>query len=318
MANIMKLQQLRYAVEVLRQNLNISDAADALFTSQPGVSKQIRLLEDELGTPIFIRSGKRIVAVTPAGKMILETAKQILHDVQKIKHISGEFVQSQNGTLTIGATHNHVHYRLPHVVEAFLKLYPDVNLNIRQGTPDELVQMVQNGEVDFAISTETNDTFEEIKVLSCFEWHYGLLIPHQHPLSQLDKLNMGDVCAYPLISYHFSLQNGTALKRAFGLEYHQLRVALSATDSDVLKTYVRLGLGIGLIDEAAYDSEKDKDLVFIPLLHLISPAYVQIVLRSDALLRQYSYDFIELFHKPFNRSRLEYLLYSPPVEDFSI
>lgn len=314
----MKLQQLRYAVEVLKQNLNISDAAEALFTSQPGVSKQIRLLEEELGTSIFIRSGKRIVAVTPAGQLILETAKQILNDVQKIKHISGEFVQSHHGTLTIGATHNHVYYRLPDVVKAFLAMYPDVHLNIRQGKPDELLAWVQNGQIDFAISAETSDVSDELKILSCMEWNYGLLLPKNHALATKNKVELADLCAYPLIGDPVSFQNGTALKRAMSREYCPLRVALTATDNQVLKTYVRLGLGVGLIDTIAYDAHTDSDLVLHSLNHLLHPAYVQIILRSDSLLRKYSYDFIELFYPELHRERLDYLLFSPAMEDFSI
>lgn len=315
----MKLQQLRYAVEVYRRNLNVSDAAEALYTSQPGVSKQIRLLEEELGTQIFIRSGKRIVSLTQPGQIILDTAEQILRDVQKIKNISGEFTATNSGSLTIAATHTQARYCLPDTVRHFIDSYPEVHLTIRQGTPQEIAEMVQKGEADFAVGTELPDDMSELKKLPCDLWKQALLVPKEHALAKLAQINLYDLAAYPLISYDFTFHAGTSVSRAFNrARISNYRVAFASSDNDVLKTYVRLGLGIGLMDAAAYDAERDSDLTAIDINHLFEPVFTQIAVRGDTLLRSYTYDFIQWFYPPFTRSKLDQLLYAPPMEDFSI
>lgn len=315
----MKLQQLRYAVEVWRHNLNVSEAADALFTSQPGVSKQIRLLEEELGTQIFIRSGKRIVAVTQAGTAILETARQILRDVQNIKNVSGEFADTNSGTLTIAATHTQIRYRLPESMAYFLRTYPDVQLNLKQGTPEEVAHMVFNGEADLAIAEETPDDMVDVRRLPCGQWRYVLVVPQDHPLTQLVQIKLEDVLVYPLLADDFAFQVGTIVMRAISrVRMNTYRLAFQAADAEVLKTYVRLGLGVALIDEMAFDIERDSDLVALAIHHLFDAAFYQVILRSDTLIRNYTYDFIEHFYPSLNRERVNQLLYTPTVEDFSI
>lgn len=312
----MKLQQLRYAVEILRQNLNISEAAETLFTSQPGISKQIRLLEEELNTPIFIRNGKRIVSVTPAGKLILEIAQRILQDVQKIKHISRDFSGSNVGSLTLATTPNHLRYRLPDAVRNFRLQYPEVALHIRQGSPEELVQMVQTGEVDFAIGTEFDRNNAYLKLIPCLQWKYALLLPKKHYLCNKNHLQASDLVQYPLLAYHHAFQDNTPLKRAFASVSDQLHLALTADDDSVLQDYVRLGMGIALVD--ADFKLQDDELTLLSLDHFLMPSFTQLIFRSDALLRHCDYDFIQLFHPPFDREKLDRLLYAPAVEDFSI
>lgn len=313
----MKLQQLRYAVETFRRNLNVSEAAEALFTSQPGVSKQIRLLEEEIGTPIFIRSGKRMVAVTQAGAAVLETAERILRDVQKIKHIGSELGASAGGTLTVAATYSHTRFRLPETVSGFMAAHPQVHLHIRQGTPEEVAEMVYLGAADLALTSEQPQA-AELKSLMCGAWHYALLLPDNHILAQSAAPTLEDLTLYPLITYDYALNARSVFGRAFtraGLV--QPQAALACGDNDVLKTYVRLGLGIGLLDKAACETDTD-GLTVRDISHLFEPAYTRIVVRSDVGLRGYAYDFIGLFAPELSRDRVDRLLYAPPADDFSI
>lgn len=315
----MKLQQLRYAVEVLRRNLNVSEAANALFTSQPGVSKQIRLLEDELGVQIFIRSGKRMVAVTQAGHAILETASQILREVQSIKNISSEFSDTNSGALTIAATHHIIRFRLPETVAFFTQSYPDVHLILKQGSPNEIEQWVFNGEADLAIGAEMNAELNNVRRLPCEAWRYVLLVPQGHALTQKRIFTLPELTAYPLLTYDFAFQAASTLARAFQrARLSHYRVAFQSADSEVLKSYVRLGLGVALVDANAFDAERDADLVAIDTSFLFDASSYQISLRSDTLIRGYTYDFIKHFNPSLSKGRVNQLLYTPAVEDFSI
>ncbi len=316
----MKLQQLRYILEVSRQNLNVSDAAETLFTSQPGISKQIRLLEEELGVQIFIRSGKRIVSVSQPGKTVLEIAERILHDVQNIKSIGSDFADKDSGTLAIATTHTQARYALPHVVAQFMQLYPKVKHTIKQGNPSQIIQMTASGEVDFAISTETTHNISEFRFLPCGEWHHAVVVPENHPLTHLDRpLTLADIAAQPLITYDFAFEQGSHIAQTFKQAgFHDMQIALSATDTDVIKTYVKLGIGVGLLAEMAYDSQNDVGLTLLDAHHLFDTSATKIVLRSDTYLRGYAYDFISLFHPALTRERINHLLYTPIEEDFSI
>ncbi|MDO4997062.1 MAG: CysB family HTH-type transcriptional regulator [Neisseria sp.] len=315
----MKLQQLRYALEVYRHNLNVSDAAEALFTSQPGVSKQIRLLEEELGIQIFIRSGKRIVSVSQPGKAVLEMSERILHDIQNIKNIGKEFTGQDNGLLTIATTHTQARYALPDVIARFVQQYPKVRLRIRQGNPEEIAQMVADGEADFAIATETVNLESDLRSIRCASWNHGVVVPENHPLLALDDLSLNDIAQYPLITYEFAFNSGSSIARAFhraGIS--EPNIALSAADTGILKTYVKLGLGIGLIAQMAFDEGYDDGLRLIDTSHLFDPSHTSILLRADTYLRGYIYDFIKLFNPELDKERIDRLLYEPFVEDYSI
>ncbi len=312
----MKLQQLRYAVETFRCNLNVSEAAERLFTSQPGVSKQIRLLEDELGVQIFIRSGKRIVSVTPAGKSVLEIAERILRDTQQIKQIGQAFSQSSQGSLTIATTPTLARFRLPDVVARFLQQHGDVQLNVKQAAPDELAAMVLRGEVDWAISSQAPMGDNELRRLLCERWGYALLLPAEHELAQSSDLSLADIMAQPLLTYDYMLHVDAPLGRILARsDVKECRVALAANDVNVLQTYVRLGLGVGLVDTSVV---VDDDLVLRDVSWLFAPDDVQILLRQDVLLSHYSYDFFEYFNADLTRERVDKLLYAPPIDDFSI
>ena len=316
----MKLQQLRYALEVYRHNLNVSEAADALFTSQPGISKQIRLLEEELGIQIFIRSGKRVVSVSQPGKAVLEISERILRDVQNIKNIGSEFTDHDSGSLTIATTHTQARYALPTIVAEFVKNYPKVNLTIKQGSPSAIAQMVSSGEADLAIITERIDDHPELGKLPCYEWNHAAIVPHDHPLLDCrNPLSLEDLASFPLVTYEFAFNSGSSIARTFNKAHiEQPDVALSAADTDVLKTYVRLGLGVGLMAKMAYDPVVDQDLQLIDAAHLFEPSPTWIALRTDTYLRGYAYDFIQMFAPKLTREVVDRILYTPVVEDFSI
>ncbi|KDN13265.1 transcriptional regulator CysB [Snodgrassella communis] len=316
----MKLQQLRYAVEVYRQKLNVSEAAEVLFTSQPGISKQIRMLEEELGVPLFIRHGKRMVAVTTPGKIVLETAERILREVQNIKHIGTEFADQNIGSLTIATTHTLARYYLPEVVSAFVKRYPQVQLNIQTASPKIITHMVLDGEVDFAIGMEIEIEHSELRKLSCGAWNRSIIVPDNHSLLSLKRpLRLEDIAAYPLITYDIAFSEESKIARAFAQEDCNLpRVVLASADTDVIKTYVAQGLGIGLLASMAFDSRLDQGLQLISAEHLFEPSFLQIMLRQDVYLRGFGYEFLALFAPGLTRARIESALHSSFEEDFSI
>ncbi|MBB5191028.1 LysR family cys regulon transcriptional activator [Silvimonas terrae] len=310
----MKLQQLRYLVEVSKQGLNVSEAAEKLHTSQPGISKQIRLLEDELGVQIFIRNGKRVVDVTAPGREILHIAERILMQAQNLKRIGEEFVNVEGGSLTIATTHTQARYALPKTIKAFLSRYPKVRLSIKQGSPTQISEMVVEGEADIAIATEGIDHYPELAMLPCYEWNRSIVVPEGHPLAALDrKVGLDDVAAYPLVTYDFAFTGRSLINRAFEKQGLTPNVVLTAIDSDVIKTYVTLGLGVGILATMAFEPERDRGLVALDAGHLFEPSTTRIGVRRDAYLRGYAFDFIELFSPHLTRDVVQgSLLMSEP------
>ncbi len=291
----MNLQQLRYLQEIARQNLKISDAADALYTSQPGVSKQIKLLEEELGIEIFIRNGKRITAITEPGKAILEIAQRILLDTNNLKQVSEEFRAQDSGTLTIATTHTQARYALPPVVKQFIKRYPKVKLELHQGNPTQIAEQVLEGEADIAIATESLALYDELVTLPCYEWNHCIITPPKHPLLAEKKLTLEKVAQYPIITYDFAFTGRNKINAAFQARGLEPNVVLSAIDADVIKTYVELGLGIGIVAHMAYIPERDKHLRMIEAENLFQASVTRVAIRKNEYLRGYAYDFIELF-----------------------
>ena len=290
----MNLQQLRYLQEIARQNLNISDAAEALYTSQPGVSKQIRLLEDELGIEIFIRNGKRITAITEPGKSILEIAQRILLDTDNMRQVSEEFRAHDSGTLTIATTHTQARYALPPVVKQFIKRYPKVKLELHQGNPTQIAQQVLDGNADIAIATESLALYDELVTLPCYEWHHCIITPPKHPLLNEKKLTLEKVAQYPIITYDFAFTGRNKINAAFQEKGLEPNIVLTAIDADVIKTYVELGLGIGIVAHMAYIPERDKQLRMLEAENLFQPSVTRVAIRRNEYLRGYCYDFIEL------------------------
>jgi LysR family cys regulon transcriptional activator len=291
----MKLQQLRYICEVARHNLNLSNAAEALFTSQPGISKQIRSLEDELGVDIFVRHGKRVVAVTEPGKAILEIAQRVLKDVENLRQVGEEFTEEDNGHLTIATTHTQARYALPHVIQRFTKRYPGVRLSLRQGSPTQISELVTSGEADIAIATEAIELYEDLVMLPCYEWNRCVLVPPGHPLLKAKKLTLQAMAAFPIITYDFAFTGRSKMNRAFADKGLTPNVVLTAIDADVIKTYVELGLGIGIVAMMAYDPKRDTHLRAMDASHLFEPSTTRIGIRKNSYLRGYTFEFIEMF-----------------------
>ena len=291
----MNLQQLRYLHEIVRHGLKISDAADALYTSQPGVSKQIKLLEDELGIEIFVRSGKRISGLTGPGKDILEIARRILLDADSLKQVSEEFRAQDSGTLTVATTHTQARYALPPVVKQFIKRYPKVRLNLHQGNPTQIAEQVLSGEADIAIATESLSLYDELTTLPCYEWNHCVITPPKHPLLTEKKLTLEKIAQYPIITYDFAFSGRGKINAAFHEKGLEPNVVLTAIDADVIKTYVELGLGVGIVAHMAFIPERDRHIRMIEAGHLFHPSTTRIAVRRNEYLRGYTYDFIELF-----------------------
>ena len=297
----MKFHQLRYVSEVVKQGLNISLAADVLHTSQPGVSKQIQLLEDELNMQIFERHGKRLTGITEPGRNIVELAERVMRDMENIKRVGDEFSHEDIGTLTIATTHTQARYRLPAAVKAFMERYPQVKLNIHQGNPTQVAEQVQSGEADIGIATEAISHYDKILCLPAYQWNRCVVVPHGHPLTKDVPLTLKKLTAYPLITYDFAFTGGSLVSRVFEQEGLAPNVVLTAIDADVIKTYVGLGLGVGLLANMAYDAERDANLVAIDAKHLFPDSTTFVGIRRDAYLRKFAYDFIQLLAPSFDR-----------------
>ncbi len=291
----MKLQQLRYICEVARHNLNLSNTAEALFTSQPGISKQIRSLEEELGVDIFVRHGKRVVAVTEPGKAILDIARRMLKDVENLRQVGEEFTEEDNGHLTIATTHTQARYALPHVIQRFTKRYPGVRLSLRQGSPTQISELVTSGDADIAIATEAIELYEDLVMLPCYEWNRCVLVPPGHPLLKAKKLTLEAMASFPIITYDFAFTGRSRINQAFAEKGLTPNVVLTAIDADVIKTYVELGLGIGIVAMMAYDPKRDTHLRAMDASHLFEPSTTRIGIRKNSYLRGYTYEFIEMF-----------------------
>lgn len=301
----MKLQQLRYVWEVSRHGLNVSATAQSLFTSQPGISKQIRLLEDELGIEIFARSGKHLTHVTPAGQEVIAKAGEILSQVNNIKRVAEEYREEKRGQLSIATTHTQARYALPEVIDQFIADYPEVSLHMHQGTPQQIAELASDGQVDFAIATEGLEHFSDLIMLPCYSWNRCVVVPKGHPLTLASTLSLEQVAAHRLVTYVFGFTGRSKLDEAFDRAGLEPRVVFTATDADVIKTYVRLGLGIGIMARMAFDSLQDKDLVAIDASHLFAPSTTMIAFRRGTFLRTYMYDFMELFAPHLTKTQVQ-------------
>ncbi len=291
----MKLRQLHYVLEVAKRGLNVTAAAEALHTSQPGVSKQMKMLEDELGVDIFVRNGKHLAEITPAGKRILDYAEKLLAEADNIRNVAREFRQTDEGDLTIATTHTQARYALPKVIQAFRHKYPKVALHIHQGSPPQIAKMAAEGEADFAIATEAMHHFEQLVMLPCYHWNRCVLVPPKHPLASVKKLTLKALSEHPIITYTFGFTGRSKLDQAFAGLGLKPDVVLTAVDADVIKTYVRAGLGVGIVANMAWDARTDNDLIKLDASHLFEPSTTHIGFRRSLFLRGYMYDFMQLF-----------------------
>jgi LysR family cys regulon transcriptional activator len=292
----MKLQQLKYLLAIVDNGLNITAAAERLYTSQPGVSKQLKLLEEELGMQVFVRKGKSLDGITAAGEMVIERARIIMQEVDNIRSLASEYYEEDDGSLSIGTTHTQARYVLPEIIAAFRERFPKISLNLHQGTSEQIADMVAGKKIDFAIATGAQELFSDLLLVPSYRWDRSIIVPTGHELTKLDrKITLHDLAAYPLVTYVFSFSGESSLKRAFADEGLEPNVGFTARDADVIKTYVRMGLGVGIVASMAADCADRKDLQVIDAEGLFPRSTTWIGYRKDAVLRRYMIDFVHLF-----------------------
>ncbi len=292
----MKLRQLNYLLAIADNGLNITAAAERLYTSQPGVSKQLKLLEEELGLQLFTRRGKSLESVTPAGQVVIERARLILQEVENIRSLAASLSNEETGTLSIGTTHTQARYVLPEVIQQFRARYPNVTLDLHQGTSEQIAEMVEARHIDFAIATGSRHLFGGLVLLPCYHWDRVIIAPKSHPLTELGhKPTLAQLAEHPLVTYVFSFSGESSLKKAFEVEGLEPDVVFTARDADVIKTYVRMGLGVGIVASMAQDCDDDGNLVALDAKGLFPRSTTWIGFRRDAVLRHFMVDFIELF-----------------------
>ncbi|HEY6864021.1 MAG TPA: CysB family HTH-type transcriptional regulator [Burkholderiales bacterium] len=301
----MNFQQLRYVRETVRQGLNLTEAANRLFTSQPGVSKQIRELEKELGVEIFVRRGKRLVALTEPGRMVVRIIEDLLQQADNLKGAAREFQDQASGTLAVATTHTQARYSLPTVVRQFKRRYPKVHLTLKQGNPPQLAEMVLAGEADVAIATEALDHYPKLLALPGFQWNHCVVVTAKHPLAKASRVTLEDIARYPVITYDPAFAGRTHIDEAFAARGLHPDIVLSAIDADVIKTYVELDLGIGIVAAMAFDPKRDRGLRALDASHLFKSNTTRIAIRRGAYLRGYAYAFIELFSPQLSREVID-------------
>lgn len=289
----MKLQQLRYLIATVDNGLNITAAAEALFTSQPGVSKQIRLLEDELSLHLFVRKGKSLTDLTDAGQQVVKRARRILSEVDNIKSMSSELAGEQQGELVIATTPTQARYVLSDMLELFQRQYPGISLRLHQGTSEQIAEQVLDREADFAIASGQSELFEDLVTLPIYSWERIILVRPDHPLARLKNPGLSDIVRYPIISYTYSFTEESSLGQVFSNAGVEPNVVFTAQDPDIIKTYVRKGMGIGILACMAYDEERDTDLVAINVSGLFPSLTTWVGFRKDRFLSEYMYGFLE-------------------------
>jgi LysR family cys regulon transcriptional activator len=301
----MKLQQLRSLAAVAQNGLNITAAAEKLRTSQPAISKQLKLLEEELGFDIFIRSGRTLTKMTAAGEHVVSRALRILRETKNIKGISAELRDEDKGTLSIGTTHAQARYVLPAIIQRFRARYPHVQLHLHQGTSEQIAEMARVDRIDFAIATGYEQLFPAHVLLPCYQWYRRIVAPIDHPLTRIAKPTLQQLAAYPIVTYVFSFNGSSSLHEAFGRAGIKAQFALTARDADVIKTYVRMGMGVGIVASMALDPKEDRDLVSIDASHLFPIHTTWIGFPRDALLRSFMHQFIQLLAPHLDRKLVE-------------
>ncbi|HEV7856345.1 MAG TPA: CysB family HTH-type transcriptional regulator [Herminiimonas sp.] len=304
----MNLHQLRFVREAVRQNFNLTEAAKALFTSQPGVSKAIIELEEELGVDIFTRHGKRIRGLTEPGRAVLKAVELIMQEIDGLKRIGNEFAAHDSGSFTIATTHTQARYSLPKVVQAFTQKFPKVRLSLLQGNPKQVSDMVLMGQADLAIATESIADVDGLISLPCYQWEHLVVVPPDHPLLKSKSLTLEEIAAFPLITYDSAFTGRNKIDHAFTLRNLKPDILLEAIDADVIKTYVELGLGVGIIAGMAFDADRDRNLRAIPVGHLFGTNVSRVALKQGAYLRSYVFTFIELLTPTLNRKLVEQVL----------
>jgi LysR family cys regulon transcriptional activator len=299
----MNFHQLQYAIAIARHGLSVTQAAAALGTSQPAISRALKALEKELGFDLFVREGRAFARVTPEGTRVLEFASRALAEIESLKAVAADLNQDARGTLSIATTHTQARYVLPPVVQAFRKRYPEVDLHLHQGTSEQISEMVASDRVQLAIATGSEALFPELVLLPVYRWHRQVIVPKHHALAKpgAGKLTLAQLAQYPLVTYVFSFSGPSSLETIFAREGLKVRVALTARDSDVIKTYVRLGMGVGLVASVAVDPKEDADLTMVDASHLFPIHTTWVGFRRGTLLRNFAYEFLQLFGSHLTR-----------------
>ena len=301
----MNFQQLRSIRETARRGYNLTEVANALFTSQPGVSRQIRELEEELGVEIFERNGKRLTGLTQPGKGILQIIDRLLLEAENLRQASQEYSGEKSGTLTIATTHTQARYVLPQVVQSFRALFPNVRIALQQSSPEHIAEWVISGKADVGIATEGLSQFEDLVSFPCYHWSHVIVVPEGHPLTLLDRVSLHDLAAHPLITYDVGFTGRSHIDDAFRQAGIATDIVLTAMDSDVIQQYVTLGLGVGIVASMATEKTTGSRLQVIGATHLFAPNTTRLAVRRGAYLRSYTYDFILEFASELKRSDIE-------------
>lgn len=317
----MNLQQLRFVREAVRRNFNLTEVATALYATQPGVSRAIKELEDELGVEIFVRRGKRLLGLTEPGKALIDVVERVLVDTQNLRQIAEQFSNSEQGSLALATTHTQARYALPKVIKQFKVEFPRVHLGLHQGSPPQIAEMVITGQADIGISTEALDKFPELYSFPCYSWHHAVIVPVDHPLTQLDRLTLEALAEYPIVTYAEAFTGRSHVDQAFAAVGLIPDVVLTAIDADVIKTYVEVGLGIGIIASMAYDPTKDQSLRLLDARHLFESNTTRLAIRKGNFLRSYALQFIKMFSPGISDADLKQALEAsvgdaPPTPSF--
>ena len=302
----MNLHQFRFVQEAVRRDLNLTETAKALFTSQPGVSKAILELEAELGIDIFARHGKRLRRITEPGREVLKSIEIIMREVGNLKRIGEEYSQQDAGTLSIATTHSQARYFLPGPIAQFRKRFPKIHISLHQGSPDQVARMVLEETAEVALATESLGKFDELVSLPCYEWSHAVVMPAGHPLAQIERISLEDLALYPLVSYHPSFSGRTRVDQAFAARQLKPDIVLEAIDADVIKTYVKLGLGVGIVAELAVrDDPPGGELAWRPVGHLFGQNVTRIAFKRGAYLRNFVFAFAEMTSDRLSRALVE-------------
>jgi LysR family cys regulon transcriptional activator len=301
----MNLQQLKIVIETAKQNFNLTEVANTLFTSQSGISKHIKDLEDELGIELFVRKGKRFLGLTDPGKELIQIAERMLLDAKNIKKLADQFSQSDHGQLTIATTHTQARYALPEVIRQFKNAFPKVHLAIHQGSPNEIVDMLKKGEADIGIATESISQIAELVTFPFYNWHHAIIVPKGHALENKKDVTLEEIADYPLVTYHEGFTGRKSIDEAFLKKNLSPDIVISALDADVIKTYVELDLGIGIIASMAYQKERDTKLSLVDSKNLFSNNTTHIAIRQGHYLRGYAYKFLELCSRDLNEAKIK-------------
>jgi LysR family transcriptional regulator, cys regulon transcriptional activator len=313
----MNLHQFRFVQEAARRNLNLTEAAKALHTSQPGVSKAIIELEEELGVEIFARHGKRLKRITEPGTHVLKSIELIMREVGNLKRIGEQFSLQDSGTLSIATTHTQARYVLPQPITKLRDAFPKVNVSLHQGNPDQVAKMLIDEVAEVGIATESLADYAELVTLPCYEWQHMLVMPADHKLAQVSQITLADLAVEPIITYHPSFTGRTKIDAAFAAKKLSPRIALEAIDSDVIKTYVRTGLGLGIVAEMAAKDDPQTDLVIKPAGHLFGKNIARIAFKRSAYLRNFVYTFAELLSDRLTRKLIDRAM-SGRTDDFEL